>query len=229
MTDQKDYKYWYEKALEVIKPGSISPFIDEYLAYSLKLNPYQTDSWILYAGYHNTLSNNDKVVEIINDLFRFKSKKGETGNPIEFIMNKIKYYTNREPPIEHNSRERFPDTEYSIRYCGEWLIAAVGYWKESKFDAALGAFEKSFSYPLNKNRAILWYIHLEESYKKGEYKKAIEAGEKAVELDPKFNYAWVKLSEVYISNKDYNNAMNCIEAALKNNEIFEPAIKLKEE
>ncbi len=229
MTDLSDYRYWYKKALVEIIPGGYSHLAIEYLKNCLKLNPYHIDSWILYAGHHNILSHNDKIVEIINQLLKYKPKTNQTPTLFEFVLNKVNTYTDDDTPLKRNQNQRFPDTEYSLRYCGEWLIAAIYFWKNGDINNALNAFQKSFSYPMIRNRAIVWYIHLILNLNQKLHDKAIEFGEKAVETDSIFKYAWLKLGKAYSYKKEYKKAINSIEEALKLDEMFKPAIKLREE
>jgi leucine-rich repeat protein SHOC2 len=195
---------------------------------SLKLNPHHIDSWIHYAGYYaSSIDENDKTVEILNELLKYKPKDDESPSLFEYVMKNVQKYTDDDAPM----KKRMPnppyfDTKYIRQYCGEWLIAVAYYWKNKKFYEAYEALKKAISSPRNKNMALLWYFHLVLNLAKEEYIKAIEFGEKAVELDPKFKYAWQQLGKSYYLKGDYNQALNCIGKALQLDKFFEPALEL---
>lgn len=198
---------------------------------SLKLNPHHINSWIYYTGYYaSSVCENDKVVEVVNKLLKYKPKTDESSSVFEYVLNKVQNYTDNDTPLKKGRSEPpYIDSKYYMRYCGEWLIVAVYYWKNNSIKEAWEAFVKAFSYPRNRNKAILWYIHLVLNLIHKKYNEAIENGEKAVEIDPMFKYAWQQLGKAYFYRGDYNYALDCIEKILRLDGFFEPALKLKEE
>ncbi|MHA1985676.1 MAG: tetratricopeptide repeat protein, partial [Promethearchaeota archaeon] len=224
MSNPNDYNYWFQKAMS-------GGWFFEDIQRSLRLNPHHIDSWIHYAGYYaSSVSENDKTVEILNELLKYKPKEDDSPSLFDHVMQKVKEYTEDDAPMKKvKPNPPYFDSEYIRRYCGEWLIAVAYYWKYQKFSEAYDALKKAISFPRNKNIAILWYFYLVLNLASEQYTKAIEYGEKAVELDPKFKFAWQQLGKSYFRNGDYNQAINCVEKALKLDIFFESALELKKD
>ena len=216
MSNPNNYDFWFQKAMSGV----------ENIQRSLRLNPHHIDSWIYYAGYYaSSVDENDKTVEVVNELFKYEPKPGKSPSLFEYVLKKVQNYTDDDAPL----KKFRPERSYYMRYCGEWLIAATYYLKTSKISEAWEAFEKAISFPRNKNKAILWYILLVLDLISKKYDKAIENGEKAVEVDPKFKYAWQQLGKAYFCKGDYYHAINCNEKALGLDEFFDLSLKLREE
>ena len=169
-------------------------------------------------------------MEVVNELFKYEPKPGKSPSLFEYVLKKVQNYTDDDAP----SKKVMPnppyfDREYYMRYSGEWLIAATYYLKTSKISEAWEAFEKAISFPRNKNKALLLYILLVLNLMNKKYDKAIENGEKAVEVDPKFKYAWQQLGKAYFCKGDYYHAINCNEKALGFDKFFDLSLKLREE
>lgn len=224
MGNPNDFDFWFQKAM---KGG----WFFEDIQRSLKLNPHHIDSWIYYAGYYaSSIDKNDKTVEILNELLKYEPKNDDSPSLFEYVMKKVQVYTDDDAPMKKvKPNPPYFDSKYIKRYCGEWLIAVAYYWKNQKFSEAYDALKKAISYPRNKNKAILWHFYLVLYLASKEYNKAIEYGVKAVELDPKFKYAWQQLGKTYYRNGDYTQAISCIDKALRLDKFFEPAIELKKE
>ncbi|MFX0011709.1 MAG: hypothetical protein ACFE9R_15455, partial [Candidatus Hermodarchaeota archaeon] len=222
MFKPNDYNFWFQKAM---KGGRFFEDIQR----SLKLNPHHIDSWIYYAGYYaSDVNENDKIVEVVNELLKYDPKLDESPSLIEYVLTKVQKYTDDDAPLKKVSPEPpYFDSKYYRRYCGEWLIAASYYWKKNQISDAWNAFVKAFSF--SRNNAILWYIHLVLNIMKKKYKESIENGEKAVEIDPEFKHAWQQLGKAYLYRGDFNHAIDCNERALELDEFFEPSLKLKDE
>ncbi len=224
MSNPNDFNFWFQKAM------SGGRFIED-IQRSLRLNPHHIDSWIYYAGYYaSSVNENDKTVEVVNQLLKYDPKPDASPSLFEYVLKKVQKYTDDDAPLKKVKPDTpYWDNKYEKRYCGEWLIVAAYYWKNQKFNEAYDAFKKAISYPRNKNRALLWYIYLVLNLAGKEYSKAIEYGEKAIELDPGFKYAWQQLGKAYLYGGDHNYATNCNERALKLDKFFEPSLKLKDE
>ena len=74
MSNPNDYDYWFQKAMSGV----------ENIPRSLRLNPHHIDSWIYYAGYYaSSVDENDKTVEVVNELFKYEPKPGKSPSLFE--------------------------------------------------------------------------------------------------------------------------------------------------
>ena len=227
MSDPNNFEYWFKRAMKCISKHAIIGNIFEDLKKALELNPYHIESWIYYAG--SAIGDNNKIVEAVQKLLKYKPRAEISQNLFDYLLKKVQNYAENDAPLKIPYEES--TMNYNLQYGGEWLITATYYWKRREFQKAYDAFKKAFSIsiPSNRDLAIYWYINLVVSLLDKEYDKAIEYGEKAVELDPRFKYAWQQLSKAYFFKENYSNALNSIEKALKIDNNFNLAVKFKEE
>lgn len=225
MSDPNNFEYWFRRAMKCISKHAIIGNIFEDLKKALELNPHHIESWIYYAG--SAIGDNNKIVEAVQKLLKYKPRAEISQNLFDYVLKKVQKYAENDAPLKIPYEES--TMNYNLQYGGEWLITATYYWKRRQFQKAYDAFKKAFSIYRNRNLAIYWYINLVLALLDKKYDKAIEYGEKAVELDPRFKYAWQQLSKAYFFKENYSNALNSIEKALKIDNNFHLAVKLKEE
>jgi len=222
VSNSEDFKYWLEKGKEYLKLGYIEK-AQEALKRSLELNPNQIDASIFLISIYSMIGKENDIFEILDKLMKNNPQFKSPADLMEYMMNLF----GRESNINFKELLKTPSDEGST--IQQWIATGSYHLVKGDYDKAINILEKAVDkiYSPSNTEAAL-FTNLSAAYKmKGNLEKALWAGEKAIDLNPKLKTAWFNLSSIYFLNEQYNQSLDAINQTLELDGNFYKALELK--
>ena len=203
----KDFKYWFGKANDLIKHGKLEESI-ECLDNAIELNPAESLLWYLKGRVLIDLNRCDEAIEMLDKAFDL--------NPlyIRAICTKGMAY---EKLGKYNEAMACYDEAMILEPNDDYAYALKG----TLYLIHLKDYDNAIKY-LNQAKRIepknsMTWNNLGDAYLNiGEFEKGLDCCDKARSLDPNNFRAWFTTGEIYYELQEYDKAM---EYAMKASEI----------
>lgn len=194
----KDFKYWFGKANDLIKHGKLEESI-ECLDNAIELNPAESLLWYLKGRVLIDLNRCDEAIEMLDKAFDL--------NPlyIRAICTKGMAY---EKLGKYNEAMACYDEAMILEPNDDYAYALKG----TLYLIHLKDYDNAIKY-LNQAKRIepknsMTWNNLGDAYLNiGEFEKGLDCCDKARSLDPNNFRAWFTTGEIYYELQEYDKAM----------------------